>query len=158
MNRPRLDESGLDEESEIVPSSEESKVEAALVLISEAAAAIRQLEEQAVDAVARAHSIAEAANARAERADRAQRKAEAEVAEFNATVAAVRGELDTLRTQIAAAQNRAEDAEWRADEAERRADEAERRADEANASIDRIVDAIHAQLPTIVKAPKIKQN
>jgi hypothetical protein len=134
--------------------SENPSAVAALDMVSEAAAAIRQLEEQASEAVARARSIADAvveklevANARADRAERAQRRAEAEAVELNSTLNATREELEALRIHLAAKDSELADTLQRAEQAEWRADDAQRRAQEANAGIDRIVQAIRTQLP-----------
>jgi chromosome segregation ATPase len=135
-------------------SSEDDKAAVALELISETAAAIRQLEEQASQAVSRARSIVDAtvekldvANARAERAERAQRKAEAEAADLSAALATARNEIETLYARLAATETELTTAQHRADDAEWRADDAERRAAEANAAIERIVNSIREQLP-----------
>jgi chromosome segregation ATPase len=128
--------------------------EAALGMISDAAAAIRQLEQHAAIAVERARSIADAtieklnvANARADRAERARQKAETEVADLRETLETARTEAETLRAQLVATENELTAARHRASEAERRADEAERRAAEANAAVERIVSAIREQFP-----------
>ncbi len=127
---------------------------AALDMVTEAAAAIRQLEEQASEAVARARSIADAvveklevANSRADRAERAQRRAEAEAVELGAALNAAREEIESLQMQLAARDSELSATRQRAEQAEWRADDAESRAQEANAAIDRIVDAIRTQLP-----------
>jgi predicted nucleic acid-binding Zn-ribbon protein len=128
--------------------------EAALGMISDAAAAIRQLEQHAAIAVERARSIADAtieklnaANARAERAEWARQKAETEAANLRETLATARSETETLRAQLMAAENELTAMQHLASDAECRADEAERRAAEANAALERIVNAIREQFP-----------
>jgi chromosome segregation ATPase len=126
-------------------------------MISDAAAAIKQLEEQAAKAVSRARSIADvtiekldAANARAERAERAQQTAETEAADRKETLAAACNEIETLSGKLAATENELIDARDRANDAEWRADESERRAAEAAAAVERIVHAIREQFPADV--------
>ena len=120
---------------------------AALDLVSETAAAIRELEKQSAQAVARAHDVANAvkeklerAEARAERAEAALRQAEAEVAKLTAANVQTRKELEVLQSCLAA-----KEAELAA--SEQRAKSVERRADDADAAIQKIVDAIRTQLP-----------
>lgn len=113
---------------------------AALNLVSETAAAIRELEKQSAQAVARAHSVAtavkqnfERAEARADRAEAALRQAEAKVAELTAAITQTRKEIETLQSRLAAKE---------ADLAASR-----QRADDADAAIQNIVEAIRTQLP-----------
>ncbi len=171
MNWPKFDQR-LDQDAEILPrrgggtggkpvgtqrdhaASDDGMAEAALGMISDAAAAIRQLEQHAAIAVERARSIADAtieklnvANARADRAERGRQKAETEVADLRETLETARTEAETLRAQLVATENELTAARHRASEAERRADEAERRAAEANAAVERIVSAIREQFP-----------
>lgn len=120
---------------------------AALGMVSEAAEAIRRFEEEAAEAINRAHDAAEGvmkkldiAHTRAERAEEAQRRAEVQVEEATALAAQLRNELETLRTLFAA-----KEAELEA--AEGRAYHAELRAAEADAAIERIAEAIRTQLP-----------
>ncbi|RNJ50741.1 ABC transporter permease [Methylocystis hirsuta] len=123
---------------------------AALDLVSQAAAAIKELEKQSAQAVARAHSAANAvreklerAEDRGDRAEAALRKSESEAAELSAALIQTRKDLDGAQSQLAARQ---------ADLAamEQRAVAAEKRASEADASVQRIVDAIRTQLPVKV--------
>jgi hypothetical protein len=116
-------------------------------MISEAAEAMKRFEDEAAEAISRAHDSAEEvmknldiANTRAERAEEAQRKAVAQVDEFTALASQMRGERAMLQTRLAA-----KEAELAA--AKRRADHAEQRATEADAAIERVVEAIRAQLP-----------
>jgi chromosome segregation ATPase len=121
--------------------------DAALGLVSEAAAAIRELEKQSAEAVARAFNVANAvkeelerAETRADRAEATLRLAEAEVEEFISAIAQSRRDVEMLQSQLAA-----REAELAA--SEQRANGAERRADDAEAAIQKIVDAIRSQLP-----------
>ncbi|HEY8125859.1 MAG TPA: ABC transporter permease [Methylocystis sp.] len=123
---------------------------AALDLVSQAAAAIKELEKQSAQAVARAHSAANAvreklerAEDRGDRAEAALRKSESESAELSAALIQTRKDLEGVQSQLAARQ-----AELAA--MEQRAVAAEKRATEADASVQRIVDAIRTQLPVKV--------
>lgn len=120
---------------------------AALALVSEAAEAIRKLEEQSAHAVSRAHSAANAVMeklertvARAERAEAALRQAETEISELTASTMQQHKEIEMLQGSLA-------DREAELSALEQRLASAERRADEANASVQRIVTAIRTQLP-----------
>jgi chromosome segregation ATPase len=120
---------------------------AALALVSEAADAIRKLEEQSAHAVSRAHSAANAVMeklertvARAERAETALRQAESEIAEMTASSLQQRKEIEMLQSCLS-------DREAELSALEQRLSAAERRSDEANAAIQRIVTAIRTQLP-----------
>ena len=112
----------------------------ALGLVSEAAAAIRELERESAQAVARAHDIAHAlkekidgAESRAEQAEEALRQAESQVEELAATVEQTRNDFAALQSQLAAKVTELAVAQQRADHAE--------------AAIQRIVDEIRTQLP-----------
>ena len=136
----------------------------ALDMVSQAAAAIKELEQQSAEAVSRAHNVAKAvieklelADARAERAETAQSEAEAQVAELMAAAAVAHDDLEILQTRLAAKEAELAAAEQRASLAQRRADIAERKADDANAAIERIVDAIRTQLPVKLEAVAPKQ-
>lgn len=129
---------------------------AALDLVSQAAAAIKELEKQSAQAVARAHTAANAvreklerAEERGDRAEAALRKSEAEAAELSAALVQTRNDVETLQSLLAAGQ-----AELEA--MEQRALVAEKRAGEADAAVQRIVDAIRTQLPVKV-AEQAKQ-
>jgi len=126
----------------------------ALEMVSETAAAIRYLEEQSAEAVARARDLAgavhkklESTEARAERAETAQREADAEAQELTAALARTRADLDIARQQIADKGERlaATEEHLRLTEVEVR--DAEQRAKEANAAIEQILGAIRTQLP-----------
>ena len=123
---------------------------AALDLVSQAAAAIKELERQSAQAVARAHSAANAvreklerAEDRGDRAEAALRKSEAEAAELSAALAQTRKDVEALQAQLAATQ-----ADLVA--MEQRALAGEKRAHESDAAVQRIVDAIRTQLPVKV--------
>jgi chromosome segregation ATPase len=111
-----------------------------LDLVSEAAEGIRRIQEQAAEAVDRAHSIADEMGEKVEIANGRADRAEARVEEIAALAAQMRNHLETLQTQLTT-----REAELAA--AERRAHHAERRADDANAAIQRISEAIRTQLP-----------
>ena len=120
---------------------------AALNLVSETAAAIRELENQSAQAVARAHNVAnavkeklEGAETRAERAEAALRQSEAEVAELTTAIVQTRNDLESLQSRLAA-----KETELAA--SEQRGKSAERRADDADTAVQRIVEAIRTQLP-----------
>lgn len=126
----------------------------ALEMVSEAAAAIRQLEEQSAEAVSRARDLAnsivkklESTEARAKRAETAQRESEAEVQELSAALARTRADLDTARRELTEKDERLAAAEGRIRSTEAEASDAEHRAMEANAAIEQIVAAIRTQLP-----------
>jgi chromosome segregation ATPase len=126
--------------------------DAALALVSEAAEAIRKLEEQSAQAVARAHSAANAVMEklertveRAERAESALRQAEIEINELTASAMQAHEDLEMLRSVLSARENDLASMEDRAEAAEKR-------AEEANAAIQRIVGAIRTQLPVSADA------
>ena len=130
------------------------KAAVALEMVSEAAAAIKELEEQSAQAVARAqdlvNSIAkqlESEEARAERAEEAQRLSEAEVKELSAAFARTRSDLEITRRQLADKSEELSQTEDRLRLAEAEARAAQQRAIEANAKIEHIVEAIRTQLP-----------
>lgn len=118
-----------------------------LGLVSEAAASIRQREQQAANAVARAHNAAKAVKqqlqgveARAERAEAVLRQAETELAELSAKVAQAHKDIELLHSYIAA-----READLTA--VENRAISAEQRGAETWATIQRIVEAIRREFP-----------
>ena len=140
-------------QGESVQSNDNAAV--ALAMVSEAAAAIRKLEEQSAQAVVRAqdlvNSIAkqlESEEARAERAETAQRLSEAEVKELSAAFARTRSDLEITRRQLAMKSEELSQTEDRLRLAEAEARAAQQRAIEANAKIEHIVDAIRTQLPS----------
>jgi chromosome segregation ATPase len=127
----------------------------ALEMVSEAAAAIRRLEEQSAEAVLRARDLAnsiveqlEATEARAERAETAQRESEAEVQELSEALEKARVDLDIARQQLADKDERLAAAAERVRSTEAAVKDAQRRAAEANVAIERIVEAIRTQLPS----------
>jgi chromosome segregation ATPase len=127
----------------------------ALEIVSEAAAAIRELEERCAQAVARAQDLAnsigkelESMEARAERAEAAQRETEAAVQELSAALARFRSDLDITRRELAKKSEELSQTEDRLRLAEVEARAAQQRATEANAKIEHIVEAIRTQLPS----------
>ena len=139
-------------EPEPAPQSDNATV--ALEIVSEAAAAIRQLEEQSAEAVTRAREVAasivkklETTEARAERAETALQKAEGEVAELTTIASKALHDLETAQRQLSAQDEQLAAAEERLLFTEKKARDAEQRATEANSAIERIVDAIRTQLP-----------
>jgi predicted transcriptional regulator len=83
-------------------------VEAALQLVMEKAAAIREFERETTQALAHARDIAvdlkeqlDHTGARAERAETMWRLAEAQVEEFAATVEQMRNDLEDLQSRLA---------------------------------------------------------
>lgn len=123
----------------------EEAANSVLALVSEAAASIRQREQQAASAVARAHDAAKAvkeqlrnAEGRADRAETALAQAKAEIAELTATLAQANKDIELLHSYLAA-----KDAELAA--SEQRAIAAEQRGGDAEAAIQRIVEAIRRE-------------
>ena len=126
----------------------------ALEMVSEAAAAIRCLEEQSAEAVRRARELAssivkqlESTEARAERAEVAQQQSEVEVQELSAALARTEADLDIARRQLADKDERFATVEERVRLTKTEATEAQQRAMEASAAIEKIVGAIRSQLP-----------
>ena len=126
----------------------------ALAMVSEVGAAIRELEEQSAQAVARAQDLVdsiakqlESEEARAERAETAQRLSEAEVKELSAAFARTRSDLEINRRQLVKKSEELSQTEYRLRLAEAEARAAQQRAIEANAKIEHIVEAIRTQLP-----------
>ena len=128
------------------PARESYDVTAALNLVSETAAAIKAFDEQAAQALMRAHEVADAvkeelgrAELRAERAETMLRLAEAQIEQMLAAAAQADKELEILRSQLAA-----KTAEFAA---------SERRGDDAEAAIEQIVAVIRAHLPAKLNVP-----
>ncbi|MGJ0511287.1 ABC transporter permease [Methylocystis sp.] len=144
---------------EIVPRSEDSTTSspesthlpaqvgdgatAALGLVSEAAAAIRELERESAQAITRARNVANAvkeelehAETRAERAEEMLRLAEAQVEQMMAAAEQSDKDLEILRSELATKTE-----ELTA---------STRRADDAEVAMQKIVDAIRTQLPVIL--------
>ena len=126
----------------------------ALEMVSEAAAAIRHLEEQSAEAVARARDLAnsivkklQSTEVRAERAETAQRESEAEAQELSAELARTRADLDTARQQLADKEERLAATEERVRLTEAEASDAQQRVLELHAAIEKIMVAIRTQLP-----------
>jgi chromosome segregation ATPase len=129
------------------PPSNIDDATAALALVSETAAAIRQLEQQSAQAVARAHNAANAVmeelertESRAQHAEMALPQAEAEIAELSTAAMQGHEDIETLQSRLAAK-------EAKLVAMEQRATVAERRADDAEDAIQSIVTAIRTQLP-----------
>ncbi|HTO79845.1 MAG TPA: ABC transporter permease [Methylocystis sp.] len=148
-------EAANDQARERDSGASNDKAAVALEMVSEAAAAIRELEEQSAHAVARAQDLAnsivnqlEAAEARAERAEAAQRDAETAVQELSAALARTRSDLEITRRQLAKKSEELSQTEDRLRLAEADARGAHLRANEAHAKIEQIVDAIRTQLPS----------
>ncbi len=128
------------------PTRESYDVTAALNLVSETAAAIKAFDEQAAQALMRAHEVADAvkeelarAELRAERAETMLRLAEAQIEQMLAVAEQAAKELEILRSQLAA-----KTAEFAA---------SERRGDDAEAAIEQIVAVIRAHLPDKLDVP-----
>jgi len=122
-------------------------VEAALSVVMETAAAIREFERGNAQALAKARDVAEDlreqldhTEARAERAEEMLRLAEAQVEEFTATVDYIRNDLEALQSRLAVR------------EAELAA--STRRAADAEAAMQKIVDAIRTHLPVNLSVPR----
>ena len=140
-------------QEESVQSNDNAAV--ALEMVSKAAAAIRELEEQSAQAVARAQDLVssiakqlESEEARAERAETAQKLSEAEVKELAAALARTRSDLEITRRQLAEKSEELVQTEDRLRVAGAEAEAAQQRAIEANAKIEHIVEAIRTQLPS----------
>ena len=138
-------------QQQLAPSNDSAAV--ALEMVSAAAAAIRELEEQSVQAVAHAHDAAgsfakelESTEARAERAETAQRETEAQIKELSAAFARTRSDLEVARRQLAAKSEGLSQTEDRLHLFEAEARAAQQRAIEANAKIEHLVEAIRTQL------------
>ncbi len=140
-------------QEESVQSNDNAAV--ALEMVSKAAAAIRELEEQSAQALARAQDLVssiakqlESEEARAERAETAQKLSEAEVKELAAALARTRSDLEITRRQLAEKSEELVQTEDRLRVAGAETEAAQRRAIEANAKIEHIVEAIRTQLPS----------
>jgi chromosome segregation ATPase len=121
-------------------------VEAALSLVMEKAAAIREFERATAQALGQARDVAEDlkeqldhTEARAERAEKMLRLAESQVEEFGSTVEQLRNDLEDLQSRLAVR------------EAELTA--STRRADAAETAVQKIVDAIRTHLPVKLSGP-----
>lgn len=132
----------------------ENSADSALALVSEAAAAIRQREQLAAQAVTRAHNAAIAvkeqlrtAELRAERAEAALRQAEGEIDELTAAAVDANRKIETLHANLTT-----READLSA--MEQRAIVAERRVVETEAAIQRIVTAIRSELPVSNVSPR----
>jgi uncharacterized coiled-coil protein SlyX len=120
---------------------------AALELVSEAAAAIRLLEEESAQAISRAHDLACSIQTKLQLSEARAEHAEATVEELSEAVAQAREELQRLRNQLSAKEAELSAMEERALHAEKRASEAELQASNANFSVERILESIRSQLP-----------
>jgi chromosome segregation ATPase len=128
-------------------------ITAALEVISQAGAAVKDKEDRAAIVLARAEELSNAAieklksvEARAAFAERARQKAEADAAEHTNEAARLRAQLEEAQSQLVANEAELSIAQRRANEAEWRAKIAERRANEAEADIERIVEAVRTQI------------
>jgi chromosome segregation ATPase len=152
MNAPDLNHQATDEaiggneDLARQPAREIYDVAAALNLVSETAAAIKAFDEQAAQALMRAHVVTNAvkeelgrAELRAERAETMLRLAEAQIEQMLAAAEQVDKEFEILRSQLAA-----KTAEFAA---------SERRGDDAESAIEQIVAVIRAQLPAKLNVP-----
>jgi septal ring factor EnvC (AmiA/AmiB activator) len=117
-------------------------VASALNLVSETAAAIKEFEGQAAQALARAHGVADAvkeelarAELRAERAETMLRLAEDQIAQMSQEIERTNRELEALQAELSA----------RATELTA----SEQRADAAEAAVQTILDVIRARLPAM---------
>ncbi len=119
----------------------------ALELISEAAAAIRLFEQESAEALANAQDLASTTQKKLDISDARAERAEATITELGDALAQAHRELEMLQDRLLAKDSQLAAMQERAHRAEKRADRAEQEAAEANASIDRIVNAIRAQLP-----------
>jgi chromosome segregation ATPase len=140
---------------QLEPAQPSDSATVALEMVSEAAAAIRCLEEQSAEAVRRAKELAssiikqlESMEARAEHAEVAQQQSEVEVRELSSALARTQADLDIARRQLAEKDERLAAVEERVRLTEAEATEAQQRAMEANAAIEKIVGAIRSQLPS----------
>jgi chromosome segregation ATPase len=140
---------------QLEPTQPSDSATVALEMVSEAAEAIRCLEEQSAEAVRRARELAssiikqlESTEARAEHAEVAQQQSEVEVRELSAALARTQADLDIARRQLADKDERLAAVEERVRLTEAEATEAQQRAMEANAAIEKIVGAIRSQLPS----------
>lgn len=121
-------------------------VEAALSLVTEKAAAIREFERAAAQALEHAHTVAadlkgqlNQTEDRAERAEKMLRLAESQVEDFAANADRMRHDLGDLKSRLAVR------------EAELTA--SIRRAEAAEAAVQEIVEAIRTQLPVKLSLP-----
>lgn len=124
-------------ESTHLPAQVGDGATAALGHVSEAAAAIRELERESAQAITRARNAVkeelEHAETRAERAEKMLRLAEAQVEQMMAAAEQSDKDLEILRSELAT-----KTAELAA---------STRRADDAEVAMQQIVDAIRTQLP-----------
>ncbi|NUJ81791.1 ABC transporter permease [Methylocystis sp. FS] len=120
-------------ESTHLPAQVGDGATAALGLVSEAAAAIRELERESAQAITRARNAVKEELERAERAEEMLRLAEAQVEQMMAAAEQSDKDLEILRSELAT-----KTAELAA---------STRRADDAEVAMQKIVDAIRTQLP-----------
>jgi septal ring factor EnvC (AmiA/AmiB activator) len=120
------------------PPSDEAA--SAIDLVSEAAAAMKELENRAAEKMARAQSLVTDAaeklrqlEARLQNAEAARQRAEADLRQADAEVERLSRELATTADLLAAA--------------EQRANQEEKRANEAEDTLNRVLSAIRAQFP-----------
>ncbi len=128
-------------------SAQRDSAEVALEIVSETAAAIRLLEEQSAQAVARAQELARSVVAKLELADARVEHLEAQKTQLSEELSWTRGQLQMTQELLGAKETELAQAKEEIHITQERVVAAERRAIEANASIERIVQAIQTQLP-----------
>ena len=130
---------------ELTPQRDNSEV--ALEIVSETAAAIRLLEEQSAQAVARAQELARSVVEKLEMADTRVEHLEAQTAQLSEELSWTCEQLETTRNLLGSKEAELAQAKDEIHITQERVVAAEQRAIEANASIERIVQAIRTQLP-----------
>ncbi len=128
-------------------SPQRDSAEVALGVVSETAAAIRLLEEQSAQAVARAQELARSVVEKLELADARVEHLEAQKTQLSEELSWTRGQLQMTQELLGAKETELAQAKDEIHIAQERVVAAEQRAIEANASIERIVQAIQTQLP-----------
>lgn len=121
--------------------------EVALEIVSETAAAIRLLEEQSAQAVARAQELARSVVEKLEMADTRVEHLEAQTAQLSEELSWTREQLEMTQNLLGSKEADLARAKDEIHITQERVVAAEQRAIEANASIERIVQAIRTQLP-----------
>jgi chromosome segregation ATPase len=119
---------------------------AALEVASELAAAIRELEHQSAQAVARARDRANSIVKQLESEKARAARAEAAAQELSAALARTRSDLEITRRQLANKSEQLSQTEDRLRLADAEASAAQQRRMEANAKSEQIVEAIRTQL------------
>jgi chromosome segregation ATPase len=127
-------------------SQSNNNAAAALEVVSELAAAIRELEEQPAQAVARAGDRANSIAKQLESEKAKAARAEAAAQELSAALARTRSDLEITRRQLANKSEQLSQTEDRLRLADAEARAAQQRRMEANAKSEQIVEAIRTQL------------